>query len=242
MKTLLLLLLGAAVLWAAPDANEILKSVDKNQISNTKIITAKMVVSTRRGERTMVSKSWIQGDEKAFTEYLAPAREKGTKMLKLDDQLWTYSPQTDRTIKISGHMLRQSMMGSDMSYEDMMEDDKLYEVYDATVVAEEKVLDYDCWVLELVTTKPDVAYHSRKIWVAKSAPIPLKEERYAKSGKLLKTFHTNKVEKINGRWVATKAVFKDMLKNGDGTSFIIESISFNDPIPEYIFSKAALKK
>ena len=52
-------------------------------------------------------------------------------MLKLNDKLWTYSPQTDRVIQISGHMLRQSVMGSDMSYNDMMEDRSLEEMYEA---------------------------------------------------------------------------------------------------------------
>ena len=51
----------------------------------------------------------------------------------LDDQLWTYSPQTDHTIRISGHMLRQSVMGSDMSYEDMMEDSELATAYEAGI-------------------------------------------------------------------------------------------------------------
>ena len=64
------------------------------------------------------------GSEKAFTENLSPAREAGTKMLKLKDKLWTYSPQTDRIIQISGHMLRQSINGSDMSYKDMMKLDQ----------------------------------------------------------------------------------------------------------------------
>jgi len=37
-------------------------------------------------------------------------------------------------------------------------------------------------------------------------------------------------------------VFKDMLKKGDGTEFIIVDIEFDKEIPEYIFTKAALKK
>jgi hypothetical protein len=37
-------------------------------------------------------------------------------------------------------------------------------------------------------------------------------------------------------------VFKDMLKEGDGTEFVITTIKFNQEIPEYIFSKAALKQ
>jgi hypothetical protein len=33
-----------------------------------------------------------------------------------------------------------------------------------------------------------------------------------------------------------------MLKDGEGTEFIIEDIEFNVPIEDYIFSKASLKK
>jgi len=33
-----------------------------------------------------------------------------------------------------------------------------------------------------------------------------------------------------------------MLKQGDGTEFKMTSVKFNQEIPEYIFSKAALKK
>ena len=47
----------------------------------------------------------FSGEFKNFTEYLSPEREKGTKMLKLDDRLWIYSPTTDRIIQISGHLL-----------------------------------------------------------------------------------------------------------------------------------------
>lgn len=50
------------------------------------------------------------------------------------------------------------------------------------------------------------------------------------------------VEKIEGRWFPTKMVFKDMLKQGEGTEFEITSVKFNQKIPEHIFSKAALKK
>jgi hypothetical protein len=38
-----------------------------------------------------------------------------------------------------------------------------------------------------------------------------------------------------------KIVFKDMLKTGNGTQFIIESIKLDEPIPPNILSKAALR-
>ena len=245
LRALLISLLILSLFSAAqsqPSGTEILERVDANMTSETKIITSKMIIHGRRASRTIASKSYIEGTDKSFTEYLAPPREAGTKMLKLEDQLWTYSPQTDRTIRISGHMLRQSVMGSDLSYEDMMEDPKLTNLYNAEVAGEEVLLDRPCWVVALTAKKSDIAYHSRKVWVDKERYILLKEERYAKSGKLLKTTTINSVEKMSGRWVATSVTFKDQLQTGKGTEFVLEDIQFNAPIPDYIFSKAALRK
>lgn len=228
--------------YAQPSANEIIKRVDENLISDTQIATSKMIIYGRRGSRTVEAKSWRKGVKDSFTEYLAPARERGTKMLKLGDHLWTYTPSTDRTILISGHMLRQSVMGSDLSYEDMMEDPLLQNMYAAKIVGEEKVLDRMVWVLELISKRDDIAYDSRKLWVDKERFLPLKEELYAKSGKLLKQIEIHEVKKFDGRWVAVKATYKDMLKDGDGTEMIVESIEFNKNIPDYMLSKASLKK
>lgn len=224
-----------------PTGDWILRKVDENITSENKIITAKMIVHLRRTSRTMEFKSYIQGTEKAFTEFLSPPREKGTKMLKLKDQLWMYSPWTERTILISGHMLRQSVMGSDLSYEDMMEDPKLSNSYNAEILKEEKFLNSNCWVLQLRAKSENVAYPLRKIWVDKEKFVILKEERYARSGTLLKMAEVKSIKKVQNRWIPERAIYKDMLKSGEGTEFIIDSIEFNANIPEHIFTKASLK-
>ena len=225
-----------------PSAESILARTDQNAVSANKIILSAMTIHGRRDSRSISSKSWIQGKDKAFTEYLAPAREKGIKMLKLGDQLWTYSPDADRTISISGHMLRQSVMGSDLSYEDMLEDRELQTIYNARVVGEETVLERPCWVLELTSKGEEVAYYSRKVWVDKEHFVILREEMYAKSNKLLKTLEVKSVIRVQGRCVQNVLVFKDVLKGGEGTEFKIQSIEFEAAIPEYIFSKASLRK
>jgi outer membrane lipoprotein-sorting protein len=227
----------------SPTADEILKAIDDNMLSDTKIVTSKMIVHGRRGDRTVTSISWIEGENRAFTEYTSPPREKGTKMLKLDDKLWTYSPSSDRVIQISGHMLRQSVMGSDLSYEDYMEQDKLIDVYQAVIIGSDSIDGRDCWELSLTAKTEDVAYYSRKIWVDKQRFIPLKEERFGREGKLLKSTRIEDVKKISGRWYPGKIIFKDELKTGSlGTEWIIEDIKFNEAIPEVMFSKASLKK
>jgi outer membrane lipoprotein-sorting protein len=238
---ILILLLASARAQVSLIGDEILRRVDANIGSDNKISTAEMIIHARRGSRSIKSKSWIHGQDKSFTEYLAPAREAGTKMLKLGDQLWTYIPSTDRTIKISGHMLRQSVMGSDLSYEDMMEDPKLLNLYDANVVGEETVLGRPCWVLELTAKVDDISYSSRKIWVDKERYVSMREDRFARGGKLLKTFEVKEVKLIQNRWIPVHMVFKDALKSGKGTEFFIESIEFNADIPDYVFTKASLR-
>jgi outer membrane lipoprotein-sorting protein len=225
-----------------PDADEILKNVEKNMSSDNRIFESSMVIKGNRSSRTITSKTYSVGDKKSFTEYLSPAREQGTKMLKLENQLWIYSPSTDRTIQISGHMLRQSVMGSDLSYEDMMDDRKLSDVYVAKVTGNEVIDNRNAYVLELTAKVIDVAYHSRKMWIDNEKFVPLKEELFAKSGQLLKRTILSDVKQIEGRWFPETIVYKDMLKQGGGTEFKITTIKFNQKIPDYIFTKAALKQ
>jgi len=228
--------------YGQPDADEILKKVEKNMSSDNRVFESSMVIKGNRSSRTITSRTYSVGDKKSFTEYLSPAREQGTKMLKLENQLWIYSPSTDRTIQISGHMLRQSVMGSDLSYEDMMDNRKLSDVYSAKVTGNEVIGNRNTYVLELTAKVTDVAYHSRKMWIDNEKFVPLKEELFAKSGQLLKRTTLSDVMQIEGRWFPSTVIYKDMLKQGEGTEFHITTIKFNQKIPEYIFTKAALKQ
>lgn len=232
----------SCIAFAQPDANDILKKVEKNMSSENRVFESIMIIHGKRTSRSITSRSYAVGDKKSFTEYLTPAREQGTKMLKLENQLWIYSPSTDRTIQISGHMLRQSVMGSDISYEDMMDDRKLTDIYTAATIGNEELGDRKTYVLELKARVTDVAYNKRKMWVDCERFVPLKEELFAKSGQLLKRTTLSDVKQIQGRWFPTTIVYKDMLKEGEGTEFKMTSIKFNQQIPDYIFTKAALKQ
>lgn len=121
-----------------PEALALLEKVDNNLASGSRIFESSMTIHGRRSDRTLTSKSWSKGEDSALTEYLSPASEAGTKMLKLGDNLWIYTPAADRTIQISGHMLRQSVMGSDLSYEDFMDDRKLTELYHAGTLVQDR--------------------------------------------------------------------------------------------------------
>ena len=223
-------------------AAEILEKIDRNMSSSNRIFESSMTIHGKRNSRTITSRSWSEGVKKSFSEYLSPASEKGTKMLKLANQLWIYSPTSDRIIQISGHLLRQSVMGSDLSYEDMMDDRKLTELYSAEIIGKEVVEGRKTLILLLNAKVENIAYQSQKMWIDEERMIPLRQELYSKSGQLLKRMELSNVDKIQGRWFPTTILFKDMLKEGNGTEFKMTNIRFDQQIPETIFTKAALKQ
>ena len=224
-------------------AEKLVDAIDSNLNAKSRVLKSTMIVHGRRTSRTIVSKSWVKGINQAYTEYLAPPREAGTKMLKSGDKLWTYSPQTDRVIQISGHMLRQSVMGSDMSYTDMMEDRPLVDLYNATIEGSEIIDGREHWILFLEAKITGLSYPKRRLWIDNEYLLPMKEELYAKSGKLLKTSKTDDIKKVKGRWFPFRFIYKDELKHGGkGTEWIIVDIEFDVDIPESRFSKAKLRK
>ena len=222
---------------------EIIKKIDFNLNSKNRFMESKMIIHGRRSSRTIISKSWVVGVNKAFTEYIYPAREAGSKMLKINDRLYIYSPQTDRIIQISGHMLRQSVMGSDMSYNDILEDKPLSDIYKATLEGEELINKRKCYIIYLEAIIEGLAYPKRRAWVDIEYFLPIKEELYAKSGKLLKSSSMDGIRKIQDRWFPTVFIFKDELKkDSQGTEWIIDEISFNVEIPDSRFLKSNLRK
>ena len=244
MRHIILLLLFSFVFGQNEmTVEEIIQAMDNNLNAKNRVLTSKMVVHGRRASRTIESKNWVVGTDLAFTEYLSPPREAGTKMLKVGNKLWVYSPQTDRVIQISGHMLRQSVMGSDMSYNDMMEDRPLIELYEATLEGSIEIDGRDHWIMLLEAKVKRLSYPKRRAWIDKEYLLPMKEELYAKSGKLLKTSTMDGIRKIQGRWFPSRFIFKDELKrNSKGTEWIIDEIEFDRDIPERRFSKALLRK
>ncbi len=147
-------------------AKAILARIDDNMVYETAYSEMDMIITI--GKRTIEKRlvSYSEGIDKSFVEFLSPARDRGTKMLKIGNVLKIYFPSAERVMRLSGHMLRQSLMGSDFSYEDMMETaEELEEEYEVKLIGEEVFNDALCYVLELESRDENRTYFFRKIWV-----------------------------------------------------------------------------
>jgi outer membrane lipoprotein-sorting protein len=240
--TLFLTMLLTAVAADLPSADDLLRSMDQNLQYETRTSVTRMEVVDSRRTRSYTMQSYARGASDGAMEYLAPEREKGTKMLKLGDELWLYMPRAERVQKISGHMMRQGMMGSDMSYEDMMASATFAEMYTAEVTGEAELDGRACWTLLAVARDDSVTYPKRQFWIDQEWLIPTRQELYALSGMLLKTWTMSEPVLVEGQWVPMRMVITDELKAGSKTVLVIESLEVGVALEDEVFSKRWLER
>jgi outer membrane lipoprotein-sorting protein len=228
-------------LTAPPTAEQLLAAMDGNLTFESRQSRMVMTVEGRR-VRTYELVSSARGEEDAAIEYVAPTREKGTRMLKLGGELWIFMPTVDKVQKISGHMLRQGMMGSDLSYEDLMTSRATRLAYQAQVVGEEPVDGRPCWKLELVAKDDSVAYPRRTTWVDQETFVPLKQELFALSGMLLKTWTMSDVKAIEGRRFPMRMVIQDMVRKESVTRIEFKELHFGVSLEKETFSLRWLER
>jgi len=230
----------SGIVSAQMTAEEIMEKRDDNEFIHSARIEATMIISQggREIEKTMEMYSL---EEDALVEF-TNAADRGTKYLKKEDNLWMFFPDAEDIVKISGHMLEQGFMGSDFSYQEMMESDKLTELYTFTLLEEETFNDRPCYVLEAIAVPGQkVSYYHRVTWIDKERFVGLKEELYAESGRLLKVSEIQEIEEIEGRWLPIKSIMENKLRKDTYTQFVITEIDLNPELDEDMFSLQNLR-
>jgi outer membrane lipoprotein-sorting protein len=239
---IILILFSSLMVIAAAEmtAEEIINKRDNNEYFDSVRIEAEMIIVSggRKITKTMIALS----DKKDSLVEFTNSQDRGTKFLKREDDLWMFFPDAEDIVKISGHMLNQGMMGSDFSYQDIMESNKLTDLYDFKILKEEELNGRQCYVLEGIAKEGvKVSYYRRVSWVDKERFIGLKEELYAQSGRLLKETKINEINEIEERWIPIDSVMEDKLRKNTYTEFKISLIDFNPEIPEGTFTLQNLR-
>jgi outer membrane lipoprotein-sorting protein len=224
-----------------PSAVELLTRVDNNEIFNTIQYEGEMIIEHggRRFVKTM--NAWGRGNTHSFIEFTNP-EDRGTKYLRRDGRLFMYSPDNEGVMLISGHMLRESMMGSDMSYEDTLDNATLSSRYDPVIVGSEVINNRDTWVLELTARRRTESYFKRKLWIDKQTNDLLRYELFALSGVKLKEGNMLRIEEIGGRRFPVEVEVRDLLRRDSRTRFIMRNVVLDRPIPESVFSQRNLER
>jgi outer membrane lipoprotein-sorting protein len=228
---------------AAPgqSVEEILARADANMSYGSIRYSGRMEITVGGETRYKTMDVAAKGTEKAFVEFTNP-EDRGTRYLKLDKNLWIYFPKEQDTVKISGHLLKEGMMGSDVSYEDALESADYRARYSPALKGEDTVNGRRCHIVELSAKVPTASYDKQLLWIDAERYVRLKAEMYAKSGKLLKVGTTLDVVRLGDRWFPARTELVSKLRHNTRTVFSMDKIDIGAVVDERQFSLAALSR
>ncbi|MCL2721676.1 MAG: outer membrane lipoprotein-sorting protein [Treponema sp.] len=239
---IVLMIMSAGFVFSqTPTAAELLRMIDNNEVYSTIEYEGDIIIehSGRRFVKTM--KAWARGNTHSFIEFTNP-EDRGTRYLRRDGRLMVYSPDNEGVMLISGHMLRESMMGSDMSYEDTLDNESLSSRYTPVLLGSEVLRGRDAWVLELTAIRRTESYPKRKLWIDKQHGDVLRYELFALSGAMLKEYNLLRVEVINGRRFPVEGEMRDLLRRDSRTVFVMRNVVLDRPIADSVFSMRNLER
>ncbi|MEO0092897.1 MAG: outer membrane lipoprotein-sorting protein [candidate division WOR-3 bacterium] len=244
LKLMLLIAIGLEPVFGdqTDQAIQIIEKVDKNSVVNTLTYKGKFLIKIASQAREKEFVGYTKGKDFAYIEFTGPAMDKGKRFLRLGQELWMFLPEVEKSVKIAGHMLRQSIMGSDFSYDDFIENRKLQDIYDIKFLGIDTALNKTCFKLELTAKVPDVNYYTRKVWVDTLAYLPIRAEYYAKSDKLMKEITISDFQKFGNRNFPTKIKMVNKLRQNTYTELTLKDIKIDVPIPTKFFTKAYLER
>lgn len=237
-KTVLLIALtivaGGLPLFAQ-SAEEVIRRMEANQTHETSYIEGRMIITDRFGSRTSSFEMYSEGEENVLVEFTSAA-EAGQKVLRTEDEIYLFYPDASELIRLQGSALRESMLGSDVSYEDMTGNRGILDTYRATLSGIERIRGYDCFVVELEATSRDVAYPRQRVWIDSDLFVMRRSEQYALSGRLLKEIVVTELMERSGRIFPSAMTISDTLKANSKTEFIVDEAEIGLRLPPNIFS------
>ena len=237
MKRLCIILFGllAAVSAYGLSVEQIVDRMEANQTFNTAIFEGEMIISDRFGDRTSTFKAYMQGADNILIEFTS-REEAGQKVLRTRNELYLYYPDAAEIIRMQGAALRESMLGSDVSYEDMTGNRRLRDSYELKLLGEESINGRDCYTIEMTAKTRDVAYPKQIIWVDKELFVLRQSHQFALSGRLIKETEILEISRQAGKVFPVHYRVTDKMRRSSGTEFRMISTRINVRLPRNIFS------
>ena len=221
------------------DPQELIRQVETQYQGDTAYAMMRMRIVTDAYQRELKMESWSEGRDKFLARILAPKKDEGTATLKIGDEMWNFLPKIDRLMKIPSGLMGDSWMGSHLTNDDLVKENKIDELYTFDV---EKIEDSIATII--CTPKPDAAIVWDKVVyrIEITRKIPVSIDYFDEDDVLVRTMKFDNVENISGRWIPLKMVILPVEKPDEMTELIYENLKFDVKLNKDLFSISSLRR
>ena len=195
----------------------------------------RMTITEKSGASREAKFSVWQKGSKRLVRFLEPGDVKGMSMLSGGNgEMYVYSPQTDNTRRIATSARRQTLLGSDMAYDDM-QSVGLEPLYNVTVGQD---TGSHVW-LELAKKEgADVVWDKLRLRIDKKAALPDLIEYWDGGKKIRDQSRTGFTEE--GGAPTWKSIKMLDIATGHSTTLDMLEQKIGEAIPDSVFSKRTL--
>jgi outer membrane lipoprotein-sorting protein len=238
LSAIISVLIPLISILAQPSPATILQKVDAciNGPSDQEMKMKLVLIDKNGKEQTREIMMMQKGSDKRIGKFVSPADQKGIGFLSLPDNVfYIYLPAYKKTRRIASHIKNTKFAGTDFTYEDM--EAKNYSLnWNSELINS----DNNQYVLQLTPKNGQISEYGKIILSVKQDNFyPERTEYYDKSGKIAKRMTSEKLEKINGYWIAKISLMED-LKSGHKTKMILEDVKFNSGLADNKFTERYL--
>lgn len=237
------LIFFAGTIISAQTSNNIktiLQKTDQNRIVGEIKTEGTIIIKDKYGTRTSEIITYSKGRNYTLIEFTSAA-ERGQKTLRINDKIYLYYPDAEQVVTLNKSMFQQSMMNSDISYEDMAGDKSLEELFTGKIEDEQTINGHKTYRIYLsAKNERKTTYPYQRIWVRKDIFTIQKAEYFTRKKKLRKTLSVNDITKIGNIYYPTDITIIDVLKKNSSTSVKTKNISL-EKLQNNIFSVEMLR-
>lgn len=220
---------------------QIVQAAIQNWRGQSSYMEQKMVVHRPDWERETAMVSVTRGEKDALVRFTAPAKDAGNVTLKLDQNMWVFTPRLNQVIKLPASMMAQSWMGSDFSYDDLAKSDRIVTDYDLVFKPAEQANGRRVYVIE-ATPHPDApVVWGKEVLRIRDDNVMLERAYYDQQGALVRRMVASRIEIMDGRPYPRELRMTDAEKEGQWTEVRTESGRFDVSPPDYLFTQSNLR-
>ena len=238
---ILVLSLSPLAVLAQPTATEIVQAALHNLRGHSSYMQQTMIVHRPDWQRESAMVSLTLGDKDALVRFTAPAKDAGNATLKLDQNMWAFTPRLNQVIKLPASMMAQSWMGSDFSYDDLAKSDRIATDYDLTFKPEEEDDGQRVYVIEAIPRPDAPVVWGMEVLRIRDDHVLLERVYYDQKGKLVRRMVASEIEDIDGRPYPLELRMTDAEKEGHWTVVLTDAGHFDVDPPGYLFTQSNLR-
>ncbi|MDY0135957.1 MAG: outer membrane lipoprotein-sorting protein [Thiomicrospira sp.] len=239
---LILNLLPGLVLAQTKTAAEIIEASLNLWRGDTSYSVTEMTIHRPTWQRDMRMEGWTRGMKDSLIRFIYPPRDADNATLKLDNEMWIFTPKLNRVTKLPASMMTQSWMGSDFSYNDLARSDQTLENYSHTLLETRIENGRNVYIIEAIPKANAPVVWGKEVAKIRDDYVILENVFYDQSMQVVKTLQTLKVDDLKGRPYPSVMRITNADKADHWTEIRTSQILIDIDLPDYLFTLANLQR